>query len=493
MSSSSDASEGGYFDVIIIGAGISGINAAYRLQTQLPNYHYVILEGRRNIGGTWDLFRYPGIRSDSDLFTFGFPWNPWKKQNPIADGESIRKYLEESASLHRIDGHILFNHYLSLASWSSTDRLWTLTTHSNGVKKLFSARFVVFGTGYYDYQKPLDAVIPEIEHFRGQVIHPQFWPEDLDYTNHQVVIIGSGATAVTLLPAMTPKASRVTMLQRSPTYIFSVPNRDSTRSRIGHLVPETWYPKLKRLAWVIRSYLFVFFCRRYPNAAKKLMAKSVIKQLPATIPFDPHFKPRYSPWDQRLCFCPDGDFFKALSTGKAFVETGVIREVVSDGIVLASGTKLDADIIVTATGLKLQFGGGVKIEVDGASLAISDKFIWNGVMLQDVPNASFVMGYTDASWTLGADTAAHFICRLLKYLDRHQFSAAVPCVPSSAVLVDTPVLNLNSTYVRLGAKNLPRAATQAPWTGRKTYFQDMAWAKFGRLDQGLKFMGCASS
>jgi cation diffusion facilitator CzcD-associated flavoprotein CzcO len=488
MSITSSDTDVSFFDVIIVGAGISGINAAYRLQEKLPNYSYTVLEARDTIGGTWDLFRYPGIRSDSDLITFGFAWHPWEKQNPIADGASILSYMKESAAISGVDKHILFKHYLSSASWSSKDGLWTLCVIKNEQKIYFSARFLVFGTGYYDYNEPMKAEIPGIDNFGGQVIHPQFWPEDLDYTDKNVVVIGSGATAVTLIPQLAQKAAKATMLQRSPTYIVSLPNRTSARPWLSYILPDKWYHKLRRLAWVFTSRLFVLWCRRYPNAATKLITKGVTKQLPVTIPYDPHFKPIYRPWEQRLCICPDGDFFKALRSGKGAVETGTIKQVVKDGIELNSGSKLDADIIVTATGLKMRLAGGVSLEVDGRPFDISQKFMWNGVMLQDLPNASFIIGYTDASWTLGADATAQFICRFLKHLDRKNCIAAIPYAEDSSKLTPGQILNLTSTYVTAAQKVLPKSASQAPWTARKGFLQDSLWANYGNIDRGLKFI-----
>ncbi|KAK5045316.1 hypothetical protein LTR84_009422 [Exophiala bonariae] len=475
-------------DVLIVGAGISGINAGYRIQSQFPKYTYTILEGRGQMGGTWDLFRYPGIRSDSDLFTFGFEWNPWEKLSPIADGESIRQYLHKSASMHGIDKKIQYGHLITNASWSSKDCLWTLTALYKRQQLQYKARFLVFGTGYYNYNEPLEAKIPKIEQFQGQTIHPQFWPEDLDYTNKQIVVIGSGATAITLVPSLAEKAAKVTMLQRSPTYILSIPNKAFKRPWYSHLLSQTLYFSVQRLLWIIRGRLFIWYCHRWPDGAKRMIEKSTTQQLPVQISYDPHFNPSYRPWQQRVCICPDGDFFKSLQSGKATVETSIIQEVVPDGIVLASGKKLAADIIVTATGLRLQMFGGIKIEVDGKLLDPREKYMWNGMMIQDMPNAAFCFGYTDASWTLGADVTAKFICKYLKYLERQSYRAAVPYLPESISLLPAPTMNLQSTYVTLGAANLPRSAVESPWTGRKGFILDYAWMKLGRLDRGLTFI-----
>ncbi|OAG34513.1 hypothetical protein AYO21_11335 [Fonsecaea monophora] len=488
MGDSRMSANGGSFDVIIIGAGISGINMAYRLQTQIPGCTYTILEARQSLGGTWDLFRYPGIRSDSDLFTFGFPWYPWRQENPIASGESIMAYMKDAAAKFGIDQHIRYKHSLDQAAWSSKHHAWSLTVNVDGEAAYYTARFLVFGTGYYNYHTPLETDIPGIGRFQGETVHPQFWPEHLDYADKQIVIIGSGATAVTLLPQLAKKAKLTTMLQRSPSYILPMPNRDQSRSKLSYLLPTSVYYKLKRLSWIIFSRLFVGYCRRFPNRAKQLIEKSVTPLLPLTISYEPHFKPRYLPWEQRLCVCPDGDFYSALRSGKAVVETGVIHEVVSDGIQLTSGKKLPADIIVTATGLKLCVGGGVQFEVDGEQVALNTKFLWNGVMLQDIPNAAFVIGYTDASWTLGADATAHFVCRLLQSMSRKGYVEAKPYLPNSDSLTASPAFNLNSTYVAVGAKSLPKTAAVAPWTGRGGYFSDMFWAKYGNITRGMRYV-----
>jgi cation diffusion facilitator CzcD-associated flavoprotein CzcO len=476
------------YDIIIVGAGISGINAAYRIQSQLPNHRYAILEARNAIGGTWDLFRYPGIRSDSDLFTFGFSWNPWNQDNPIAEGASISKYMRDTAAQYGIDKHIHFQHRLLAADWSSADNVWKLAVEHEGEPKTYTARFVIFGTGYYNYHEPLAADVPGLSQFQGQVIHPQFWPEDLDYTDKKVVIIGSGATAITLLPKMAEKAAKVTMLQRSPTYILSLPNRQS--SLLSWILPNTVNRKLQRLRWIFTSRLFFLFCQTFPWMARLLLKLSVVRQLPKNMRYDPHFKPRYNPWDQRLCICPDGDFFKSLHTGHADVKTDTIRQVTANGIELNSGDFLDADIIVTATGLKLQIAGGTSITVDGEKQRVSDKYLWNGVMLQDLPNASFVIGYTNASWTLGADATALFVCRLLKWMERHHKLAATPRLNPVLARQMQPrrLLNLNSTYVTAAEKDLPKAADRGPWQPRENYLSDLTFAKYGRLDEGLELV-----
>lgn len=472
------------FDVVIVGAGISGINAAYRIQSELPGYSYAVLEARDAMGGTWDLFRYPGIRSDSDLFTFGFSWAPWNKDNPIADGGSIVKYMKATARDHGIDSHILYQHRLTSADWSSTDNTWSLSVDHEGEEKSYTARFIIFGTGYYDYNSPLQSTIPGLDNFQGQTIHPQFWPEDLDYDGKKVVIVGSGATAITLLPNMAERASRVTMLQRSPTYILALPNRNANPLR--WIMPTSWFRKMQRISWILTSRIFFLFCQKFPWFSRLILRLSVTRQLPKHVPHDPHFRPRYNPWDQRLCVSPDGDFFKSLRDGRADVKTDTIQTVTSNGILLNSGDELDADIIVTATGLKLQIAGGCAISVDGKKIDISDKYLWNGVMLQDIPNASFVIGYTNASWTLGADATALFITRLLKNLEARKMVAATPKMGDSSNLHQKRLLNLNSTYVSVAEKNLPKAADRGPWQPRDNYISDYLFSQYGKLDDCLE-------
>ncbi|TWU74286.1 hypothetical protein ED733_005277 [Metarhizium rileyi] len=473
------------FDVVVVGAGISGINAAYRIQSNFPNYRYCILEARDAIGGTWDLFRYPGIRSDSDLFTFGFQWYPWDRSNPIATGESILEYLAEASSRNGIDKNIRFKHTLQHASWSTDHQRWTLSVRRGNETTSISCRHVVFGTGYYDYSTPLDAHIPGLENFAGQVVHPQFWPEKLDYTDKKVVVVGSGATAVTLVPKLAEKAKLATMLQRSPTYIVALPNR-STSSLIDHVLPRALTLRLKRLRWILSSRLFFLFCTSFPWSARWLLRRRTLRLLPTSTSFDPHFNPTYGPWKQRLCVCPDGDFYKALHTGRADVATGTIETVTSAGIQLDAGAFLDADIIVTATGLRVQLGGGATLDVDGKPLAPSDKFMWRGAMLQDVPNAFFVMGYTNASWTLGADATATLMVRLLRTLEEKGATSTRPRVQSPESMEPAPLLNLDSTYVKRAAGRLPKVASEGVFASRTNYLADDFRAKYGSLD-GLEW------
>jgi cation diffusion facilitator CzcD-associated flavoprotein CzcO len=475
------------FDVIIVGAGISGINAAYRVQSELPGYSYTILEARDTIGGTWDLFRYPGIRSDSDLHTFGFSWRPWSDKNTIADGTSIRNYLKESAAAYGIDSKIQFRHKLLAADWSSDDQRWSLSVDADGEKIIYSARFIIMGTGYYNYDEPLDATIPGLDNFKGQVVHPQFWPQDLNYTGKKVIIIGSGATAVTMLPVVAEKAAKVTMLQRSPSYIKALPLEDPLGNLVRRFLPSWVTAKILRWKFFLLPFLFYKFCRAFPNAARKLIRKENEKLLPKGIRQDPHFNPKYNPWEQRLCVCPGGDFFRALREANADVVTDHIKTVTDTGILTENGSSLDADIIVTATGLKLRIAGGVRVSIDGEEANLADKFMWQGVMLQDIPNAAVVMGYTNASWTLGADTTARLLARLLKYMDRKGMASAVPRIEDPKSIKEVPLLNLTSTYMQKAKDVFPKAGDVGPWTPRNNYLTDRWTASLGSLTTGLKF------
>lgn len=463
------------FDVIIIGAGISGINAAYRLQEQCPNKSYAILEARNAIGGTWDLFTYPGIRSDSDLITFGFAFNPWQKENPIADGPSIKKYMEETASKFGIDEHIKFHHKIISANYSTDRQRWALDVDNNGAKKHFHAKFVLFCTGYYDYNNALPSHIPGIDKFQGQVIHPQFWPKDLDYQGKNICIVGSGATAITLLPNLAKGgAAHVTMLQRSPTYIVALPQAGGLSHWARKLLPANWAYKFIRMQFLILPFLFFKFCKTFPVAARKQLEKGARKLLPKGYPMDPDFKPSYNPWDQRLCVSPDGDFYQCLREGKSAIVTANIETVTEKSIILRDSDKvLHPDIIVTATGLKLIVAGGAKVSVDGQEVEAGKRHLWKGVMLEDVPNAAFSFGYTNASWTLGADASAVFVTRLLNKMDAEDITQAVPHVDQDAPLTDQGLFNLNSTYVKKAEGNFPKAGHRAPWLPRSHYLRDL--------------------
>ncbi|ORY80431.1 hypothetical protein BCR37DRAFT_70146 [Protomyces lactucae-debilis] len=478
MASASD------YDVIVVGAGISGINAGYRLQTEIKGCNYTILEARDVLGGTWSLFKYPGVRSDSDLFTFGFPWKPWGGKTRFAQGDEIVSYMTEAAEEYGIDKRIQYGTSVKALNWNSEKSVWSVSVEKNGKRSVQTANFLVLGTGYYDYKSPLETEIPGIKNFDGTVVHPQFWPEDLDYANKKVVIIGSGATAVTILPNMAEKAKHVTMLQRSPGYVMTLPN---AKKELPRFVPSGLRWGYDYFRYLILPYVFFTFCRTFPNAARKIIRAATTKALPKNVPHDPHFNPSYNPWEQRLCMSPDGDFFQSMHSGKANVVTGKIQTVTKNGITLENGEKLDADIIITATGLKLLMAGGAAISLDNKPLEIPEKFLWRGMMLQDCPNLAVVLGYTNASWTLGADCTALVVTRLLKAMRERGQKAVTPHVEDPASLTPSSVFNLSSTYVTKNRSILPKAADSGPWKARSNYFKDYAFASFGTLSEGLIF------
>ena len=473
------------YDVIIIGAGVSGINAAYRIKTAFPDASYCLIEARGQVGGTWDFFKYPGIRSDSDLLTFGFPWRPWVQENAIASGAHIAQYIKDSAAEQGIDKKTFFHHRLLQSEWSTPKQTWTCMVDNDGKKKQFTGKFLFLASGYYDYEKPLDVVIPGIDQFKGKIVHPQFWPEKLDYDNKRIVIIGSGATAVTLLPNLTDRAAHVTMLQRSPGYIVSEPAIDPVDAFLKQWLPLSLAAKLSRYQFLVLPWLFYQFCRLFPTTARNFLRKQTEPMLPVTLPHNPHFEPTYNPWEERLCMCPDGDFYKALREGKGNVVTQTIKTVTESGITLNNGETLPADIIVTATGLRLRLAGGSTIIVDGEIISVNEKFLWKGAMLQDVPNSALVIGYINASWTLGADATAQLVTRLIKTLRKKGMSSCVPRM--SKLPKEVPLLQLNSTYVK-SSTVLPRAGDSGPWKPRSNYFQDYYTANYGNITEQLEFV-----
>jgi len=476
------------FDVVIVGSGISGINSAQRVQTQCaPGTTYTVLESRSDMGGTWNFFKYPGIRSDSDLHTFGFPWRPWNSNQTIADGPSIMKYMRESAKEAGIDKKIRYNHRVSNAAWDSQTLRWTLDVDVNGQHKTMVARFIVLGTGYYDYKEPMKTQIPGIDNFKGKIIHPQFWPEDYDYTGKRISIIGSGATAVTILPVLAEKAAQVTMVQRSPSYVLSQPGKDRLGSIYRSFLPGSWAAKLDRIRFLLLPYAFFYFCRYFPNAARKILAAETQRRLPKHIPVDPHFKPSYNPWEQRLCLCPDADFYKGLRKGNCDIVTGTIKTITEKGILMDSGETLECDTIVTATGLKIFLAGGINFTVDGKPITVGEKFMWKGIMLQDLPNVSFVVGYTNASWTLGAEATAQLVVRLMNDMRKKGYVAAVPRLQNPEDMPSTPFLNLNSTYIKNALSVMPKVGAVGQWKPRVNYFLDLKEAKFGDIVSDLEF------
>ncbi|MGZ5368113.1 MAG: flavin-containing monooxygenase [Aeromicrobium sp.] len=476
-----------HVDVLIVGAGLSGIGAAYRLQTQCPGKTYAILEGRAAIGGTWDLFRYPGIRSDSDMFTLGYPFAPWKEAKAIADGPSILTYIRETAARFGIDKNIRFRNRATKAAWSSEYALWTVEVEKgDGTRAEYTANFLYMCSGYYSYEGGYSPEFPGIDSFRGDVIHPQKWPEGLDYAGKRVVVVGSGATAVTLVPAMAETAGHITMLQRSPGYIAPLPANDPIADGLRKILPPKNTHTAIRWKNVLVTLTFFQFCRRFPRAARRLLRSGVVKSLPEGYPVDPDFAPTYEPWDQRLCIVPDGDLFKAIRSGKADIVTDHIDRFTEEGIRLESGRELDADTIVTATGLRIVFAGGIKLTVDGTDVSAPDKFIYKGLMLSDVPNLAICIGYTNASWTLRADLSSQYVCRLINHMDEHGYAQCAPHVRDPAM--DTrPVLNLESGYIMRAENELPKQGTEAPWFLRQNYVLDVMSTRFGDIEDDMVF------
>ncbi|KAJ5463709.1 hypothetical protein N7475_008653 [Penicillium sp. IBT 31633x] len=474
------------YDIIIVGAGIAGINAAYRVQTTLPNSTYAILEARDTPGGTWDLFRYPGVRLDSDIHTYGFSWHPYHHDKTMLDGSSIFNYINGTAAQYGIKDHILLNYRVKQMNWSSKEGQWSLDVVKQTEELRFGAQFVIFATGYFDHQRPLPTEINGLNNFEGAVIQPQFWPCDLDYIGKRIAVIGSGATAVSLVPRLAETAAAVTIIQRNPNYILSIPSGNGSWW-LSRLLPATLSHKLKRYGWLAVTLGGYYICRKFPLAAKSFFLKLVSKQLPAHIPLSPHFEPKHNVWDQRLLACPDGDLFQSMQTKKVTVETATIENFASDAIVLDSGKVIQADIIVTATGLRLQIGGGIQVEIDGIMYDISKKFMWKGMMLQNLPNAFFALGYlTNASWTLGVDATALFICRLIKHMHRNNVTKATPQLQDPAGR-PCKLWNLGSSYVLAAEGDLPQAGEVAPWQARSNYILDLLDAQYGPLGTCMEF------
>ena len=472
-------------DVLIIGAGLSGIGAACMLSRKAPKERVLILEARDAIGGTWDLFRYPGIRSDSDMFTLGYIFKPWVGDKALADGPSIRRYVQEAATEHGVTDKIRFGHKVIAANWSSAEQRWEVRARraEDGEEQLFYSRFLHCCSGYYNYDQGYQPDYPGLADFGGRMVHPQHWPEDLDYSGQRVVVIGSGATAVTLVPAMSDKAAKVTMLQRSPSYILSLPQQDPIARFLRRVLPVRWAYSLTRWKNVFISLGLFHFARKRPVAMRGLLRKGVRKALGPEYPVDVHFKPSYQPWDQRLCFVPDGDLFRALRSGKAEVVTDRIARFVPEGVALESGKILQADIVVSATGLDLQFIGGAELSVDGQPVPLHESYVYRGMMIQNVPNFVFTVGYTNASWTLKADLVASFVCRLRNHMRRHGHLQATPRLHDPSVQPE-PLIDFSSGYVQRALDRLPQQGSKAPWKLFQNYLRDRLLLRFGRLEDG---------
>ncbi len=470
------------FDVLIVGAGLSGIDTACRLKEGRPRKSFVILEARLAIGGTWDLFRFPGIRSDSDMPTFGFPFRPFRGRM-IADGASIQRYIEETARAFGIDRHIRFGHRVVSASWSSDEARWTVEVETDAGRTSFIGRFLSVCSGYYDYQRGYEPVLPGADRFAGPIIHPQHWPEDLALAGKRVVVIGSGATAVTLVPELAKRGADVTMLQRSPSYILAMPSVDPIGRWLGKLLPPGLTDRLVRWKNIAISTLIYGFARRRPAMARRMILKRVSSALGPGHDVERDFGPAYNVWDQRLCLVPDGDLFAAIRKGRASVVTDTIEAIAEHGIRLSSGRTIDADVIVTATGLAIKVMGGIAFDIDGSPQDLSTKLIYKGMMLSGVPNFAFGFGYTNASWTLKCDLSARYVVRLLEYMDSHGFASATP-VPGRDV-EPRPMVNFTSGYVKRAEAMLPRQGSRAPWRLHQNYLRDWAGFSFGRIEDGV--------
>lgn len=470
-----------HLDVVIVGAGISGIGAAYHLQTDCPGKSYAILEGRAAMGGTWDLFKYPGIRSDSDMYTLGFSFRPWTEPKAIADGPSILKYVQDTAAEHGIDRKIRYGHRLVRAEWSSRDARWTLTIQRGDETLTLTCGFLFMCTGYYDYARGHTPEIPGKDAYEGKVVHPQFWPEDWDYGGKTVVVIGSGATAVTLVPELAKKAAHVTMLQRTPTYVLSLPLRDPIAGWFRGKLSATGAYAATRWKNVLGFMAFYQWSRRFPAQAKRWLVAQVKKQVGDAVDVERHFTPPYNPWEQRLCFAPDGDFFEPIRAGKVDVVTDHIERFTARGLLLRSGRELVADAVITATGLELQLFGGVEVRVDGARTEPRDHYVYRGMMVSDVPNLAFAVGYTNASWTLKVDLVARYVTRLLNWMDAKGHRRVVPRVRDGALGTE-PLIDFNSGYVVRALDRLPKQGTKAPWKLYQNYVLDLALLGHGRVE-----------
>ena len=482
-----------HLDVLIVGAGLSGVGAGYHLQRRCPERSYAILEARDRIGGTWDLFRYPGIRSDSDMYTLGYSFKPWEEAKAIADGASILNYVEQTASDHGIEERVRFHHRVVRAEWSSADARWTVEAERSdtGETVLLSCGFLLMCSGYYRYDRGYTPQFKGTERFAGRIVHPQQWSGDVDYAGKRVVVIGSGATAVTLVPSMARTAAHVTMLQRSPSYVVSLPAADRIADLLRNSLPAKAAYALARWKNVLRTMASFQLSRRMPGAMKALLRRALEHQLPPGYDIDTHFKPNYDPWDQRLCLVPDGDLFEAIREGRASVVTDHVETFTERGLQLASGAELEADLIVTATGLELLALGGMEIAVDGREIVLSETMGYKGMMLSGVPNLAFALGYTNASWTLKCDLTCEYVCRLLRHMAEHGYDVCTP--RRDPAIAELPFIDFSSGYVQRSIDKFPKQGSRAPWRLHQNYALDILSLKLGAIEDGaLQFSTAAS-
>ncbi|QYU70144.1 NAD(P)/FAD-dependent oxidoreductase [Leptolyngbya sp. 15MV] len=472
------------FDVLIVGAGISGIGMAAHMEMMCPTRSYAVVERRENLGGTWDLFRYPGIRSDSDMHTLGFVFEPWKHEKSIADAPAILDYLHRIVDERGIRQHIRFGKKVVSADWRGDEARWHVTLEAaDGAQSHVTANFLYLGSGYYDYDEPYDPAFA-LGEFGGQVIHPQFWPEDLDYAGKKVVVIGSGATAVTIVPAMADKAGHVTMLQRTPTWMFSRPAKDGLANFLRRILPERLAYKITRWKNIkLQDYSFKL-ARNKPQKVKDGLHKRIRKSMGADYDLTP-FTPPYNPWEQRLCLVPDDDLFEAIKRGRASVVTGRISRFVQGGVELDNGEMLEADIIVTATGLRLAVGGKIAVSQDGVPVNFAERFYYKGCMFSNLPNLAVVFGYLNASWTLRADINSEFVCRVLNEMERRGSDVAVPVLPADHGLEEDDLFDFSSGYIQRGKHIMPKSATTYPWRLNQEYVFDRKVLREGAVDDGV--------
>jgi monooxygenase len=474
-------------DIIVVGAGISGIAAGYNLQKSCPNKSFAILEGRSSLGGTWDLFKYPGVRSDSDMHTLGFRFKPWIHKKSIADGPSILEYLNETVDEYNLREKISFNQKVISSNWASDKSVWELKVLSNGDEISMTCNFLFLCGGYYSYDKPFMPKFPNQEEFQGKLIHPQFWDESLDYTNKKVVVIGSGATAITLVPAIAKKAEHVTMLQRSPSYVVSGPGEDSWSHSLNKILPLRLSYFLIRWKNILRTSLGFYLARKYPNWVKKRLIDRVRDELGQDFNVEKHFTPRYNPWDQRMCLVPDSNLFASIRDNKASVVTDVIKSFTKEGILVESGEQIEADIIITATGIELNILNDISVSVDDRKVVPNNKLSYKGMMLSGVPNLAFSFGYVNASWTLRADLTCEYVCRLLNEMDKQNVAVCLPEEDSQAI-VDDEYIDFTSGYVQRALDILPKQGMKAPWRNYQNYLKDIFLVRlFSIKDSTLKF------
>jgi cation diffusion facilitator CzcD-associated flavoprotein CzcO len=473
-------------DVVIIGAGISGLGAAYRITERNPGTSYVILERREQLGGTWDLFRYPGVRSDSSIFTLCFPWEPWTRKEGVADGVHIREYLQTTAHKYGIDRNIRFNTFVRSADWDSSTDTWTVTASQNGAEQTYRGRFVFFGSGYYNYDEGYTPDFPGLDEYAGTVVHPQHWPSELDHQGKKVVVIGSGATAMSLIPALAETAGKVTMLQRSPTYLFSGSRYSALTDVLRKALPRRVAHSIIRQRNALLEGLIWFLARTTPGFVKWMIRSIAVRNLPEGFDVDTHFKPRYNPWDQRLCLIPDADLYVAIGDGRAEVVTDHIDHFDSTGIALKSGKHLDADVIVTATGLQLQALGGVTVSMDGGEIKPQDRFVYKAHMLEDVPNLFWCVGYTNASWTLRADMTARATAKLLDHMASRGYTHAYPHLTGEP-MPEKPAWDIQAGYVLRAPHALPKSGVKRPWNVRQNYYADAIDYRFDRITEAMVF------